>query len=219
MRAIEFTTPGFGDVHIGGLSPDTLGNVVATGYFWGTPYLHIGFDTLYDDTAHGATNLFVAELSAGGTAVWGVSANGNASIASNDIARDDSGALYICGTYAMQQSIVGGDTLALADTGNAFIAKLSAPWPTRFCMPAISAATLTAYPVPSGGEVWFRLAGTGFNSLTITDVSGKQVEQIYCNPYTTKQEFALPNHRLPPGTYIVTATRRNGNLTQKFQIM
>lgn len=101
-----------------GLVVDKDGNTYITGYFSDT--VHFGS---YELVCKGMSDVFVAKVDKDGNYLWAISAGGSRQDIPNDIAVDDTGNLYIIGSYALIANF-GTESLISSNFSNIFIAKI-----------------------------------------------------------------------------------------------
>lgn len=80
------------------LALDTTGSVYITGYFQGTADFNPGTG-VYNMTSHGDYDIFIAKLNSSGNFVWAKVIGGTGIDLGSSIAIDDSGYVYITGTF------------------------------------------------------------------------------------------------------------------------
>ncbi len=138
------TTPGRGEGRA--TAVDAAGNSYVTGYFRGTTTF--GATTLIST---GATDLFVAKLSATGTYLWAVAAGGRGDENGAGLAVDGDGYVVVTGLFDSPTATFGSLTLARAGNSDAFVARLT----------------------PAGAWQWaVRAGGTGDDRGTAVAVDG-----------------------------------------------
>ncbi|MCK9480975.1 MAG: SBBP repeat-containing protein [Bacteroidia bacterium] len=97
-----------------GLVVDKDGNTYITGYFSDT--VHFGS---YELVCKGMSDVFVAKVDKDGNYLWAISAGGSRQDIPNDIAVDDTGNLYIIGSYALIANF-GTESLISSNFSNIF---------------------------------------------------------------------------------------------------
>lgn len=106
---------------------DPSGNVLVTGYFFGT----VDFDPnagIVNLTSAGSGDIFVTKLDVDGNFVWAKNMGGTGFDNANTIALDASGNVYTTGSYNVSADFdpgAGTATLTSAGAGDMFISKLS----------------------------------------------------------------------------------------------
>jgi hypothetical protein len=192
-------------------------SVYVIGNFYGDPSLVYGIDTLTVDTANYGRNLFVAAYDTSGNLMRAASPTGSGSCSGTAIAIDDSGALYICGACSRATVDFGVISLSSGDSSNAYIAKIAPP-ATAAVKNVSNDGGLKVYPVPSSYIVNVNLAGIGYTSLNIYDLSGNAVLQEACNPAANNVTHELDLHALAAGVYILQAIQNGSKINRKIII-
>lgn len=103
---------------------DQSGNIYVTGSF-NSPTLTIGSTTL---TNSGGWDVFVAKYNPGGTPIWAVNADGaNADEFGNDITVDESGNVYVIGSFQYGDISFDGGSTTLTNSGGSdfFVVKFN----------------------------------------------------------------------------------------------
>jgi len=101
-----------------GVSTDSYGNVYYTGKFEGTA-IFPGGGIL---SSSGQSDVFVSKMSPGGTTLWYKKAGGTSNDEGNSIAVDNSGNVYVTGTYAGTATF-GTQNITTAGGSDIFLAK------------------------------------------------------------------------------------------------
>ncbi len=110
------------------ITVDPTGNVYTTGPFQGT----VDFDPnagTYDLTATGSRDVFIQKLDKDGNLVWAKSLEGSAASFAHQIALDDSGNLYLAGSFEGAVDFDPGNGMHMVTSNGAedvFILKLTA---------------------------------------------------------------------------------------------
>ncbi len=110
---------GSGDEIAKGIVSDASGNVYVTGSF-NSDSITFGSMTL---TNAGGADIFIVKYDGAGNALWAHAIGGSANDASNSIAIDDTGNVFITGYFVSPSIIFGSVTLTNADPVDVFIAK------------------------------------------------------------------------------------------------
>jgi len=107
-----------------GIALDSSGNCHITGSFMGS--IHLGSSTL---TSQGGHDIFITKLNANGDWLWANSAGGTSDDVGNGIAVDNSGNLYITGSF--NQTADFGQLTVTSDMGlpDVFVVKMNSNGP------------------------------------------------------------------------------------------
>jgi hypothetical protein len=130
---------------------------------------------------------------------------------------DDSGAIYICGTYSDAAINFGSISLPNGDSTNAFIAKLIPPFNTSVNKMSV-ANGIVAYPVPTHSALHIIMNGDGYSDLNISDITGKEIIRYTCNPIEINAALSVNTGNIPPGAYLVQALQNGHAVTKKIII-
>ncbi len=103
-----------------GITLNASGEVYVTGYFSGT--IVFGTFTL---TNSGGTDVFIVKYDAGGNVLWAAGAGDSNSEEGNNIACDNTGNVFITGSYQSGSLTFGTSTLTNNGVGDIFLAKYS----------------------------------------------------------------------------------------------
>ncbi len=105
-----------------GVAVDALGDVYVTGTTGSLGWTAGGFDTAYRG---GDSDAFVAKLDSAGAALWSSYLGGSGADSGYALAVDPSGYLYAAGDTESADWTRGGDDVAYAGSGDAFLVKIS----------------------------------------------------------------------------------------------
>jgi hypothetical protein len=103
------------------LTVDPLGNVIATGYYWSSPFI-LGTNTLANS---GSCDAFIVKYDTDGNLIWAKKAGGNGIDLGNGISTDPSGNIYLTGQYSSSSFSFGNHTLSNSGSSDVFSVKYS----------------------------------------------------------------------------------------------
>jgi hypothetical protein len=190
----------FGAENSNGIAADTAGNFYTTGLFR-TPAT---FDTI-NVTSISASDIFVTKFNATGSAEWvEQSGSGSGGLTSSSIHIDNSGNIFIAGSYEAS-TLIGYDSLVVQPgfTAGYYIAKIGAIDTTTTGVMAVPGKNFSIYPNPATNELWIGNADPG-DELWIIDMLGNTV-------YTSGVETNRINiSNLASGLYIVELRSASG---------
>jgi Secretion system C-terminal sorting domain len=192
--------------------------VDVTGNFFGSPQLVFGADTLYADTANGGGNLFLAVFDTSGNQLSANTPTGNGSCGSAAIAINDSGTLFLCGSFSGGPIVFETDSLPVSDSGQAFLVKLAPLTGTSVGNLHPVHADINVYPVPASGMLNVGLPGNGYSGLTIFDMAGRSVMRQAFNPNVDDGMATFDTHRLACGTYLLQVVQRGLKINREIAI-
>ena len=157
-----------------GVAVDGSGNVYVTGFFSGTTGFGGGGSVL---TSAGASDGFVAKLSANGAWLWAARAGGTNGDWSSGVAVDGSGNVVITGQFNSTTATFGATTLTNAgsNSSDAFVAKLNAAgtwlWASRAGAGGTGSDAGSSVAMDGSGNVYVTgdYSGTAtFGALTLS---------------------------------------------------
>jgi hypothetical protein len=164
-------------------------------------------DVVYGDTltSEGGSDIPVSSFDVNGTKRWTIQAGGPGDDYSYSMCLS-SGDLLVCGTH---EDTINFGNARLSGKG-AFISKLQLP--TGVINVGTKAKNISLYPNPNTGNFTIDLQSNTYQSLRITDITGKQVYQQSINPASQQQI----NLKLPDGVYFIRLTGKGEAVVQKF---
>ena len=177
---------------------DGSGSVVVTGFF-SSPTL-LGATTL---TSAGASDVFVAKLTASGTYQWAVRAGGSGADFSYGVALDGSSSVIVSGSFQSPTIAFGATTLTNPNPGTPaiFLARLSGT--TGLPESSSDQPQLTLTPNPARTTV--QLTGATGPTATLLDGLGRVVGTAAITPAGAA---TLDVRALPTGLYLLRAGGR-----------
>lgn len=132
---------------------DAAGNVVVTGYFFGSPDFDPGRGRLTLPNA-GGMDAFVVKVSSAGNLVWGRSFGGAGDDRAFDLASGAGGSVYVSGNFASGADFDPGPGTAVRNDGDgAFVVKLDAAGSFGWVAVAYSGSAAGLAVDPTNGRV------------------------------------------------------------------
>jgi hypothetical protein len=165
-------------------------------------YCVISGDTL---TSEGGSDMVVSNFDLNGTKRWTIQAGGHANDYSYNMCLS-SGDLLVCGAH---EDTINFGNAQLSGKG-VFVSKLQLP--TGVINIGTKAKSVSVYPNPNTGSFTIDSQSQAYQSLSIVDITGKQVYQQSINP-ARQQEINL---NLPDGVYFIRLTGKGEAVVQKF---
>ena len=197
----------FGTEFATAIAADSSGNFYTTGQFRNPAIFS-------PDTIAGtaALNIFIAKFDSTGSSAW-VKQSGSASSSLNATAihRDESGNLFITGSYE-QSTTFGNDSLLVSPGYGAgyYIAKLGIVNTTGIYRPDAENNNIQLYPNPASGRI--TITGmSGKSTVQVFDISGRKI-------YSAEAESRLTLNvsNLYPGIYLVEINTGGSVWRKKF---
>ena len=210
-----FSSPAYEAVRGTTLVTDNQNNLYVAGNFHGDSDLIYGADTLHNDTGNHGSNLLLAAYDGSGNLLWAKNPAGNGAYAAASVTTNNSGDLFMCGVYQYGAINFGATSLPVGDTTSAFIVKIAAP--SRTSVKELSSGNnlINAFPVPAANLLNVGLTGSGYTSLKIIDLAGRQVWARTCNPATDNLTVAIDISALPAGAFLLQAVKHGSEISRK----
>ena len=208
------STGGISDDFGNSVSNDASGNVFVSGYFR-SPTVAFGSTTLTNvNNAGNSQDIFIAKYDAAGNVLWAKSSGGTGDDNGRSIITNASGNVYITGQFQSPTITFGSTALTNADTtGNStdiFIANYSGT--ETGVEEMIGNKELDIYPNPAGSSITLSFPSYKNNIITITNLTGKQVDSFNLQNATFK---TIDVSQLAEGVYFVTLKSDEGVVTKK----
>lgn len=169
------TFGGLGDDCAYGVAIDPMNNVLITGYFSG----EVGFSA-FILTCNGARDIFALKLSPNGNVVWAARGGGSSTDTNSDIGRgidtDESGNVYICGTF---RDSFSWESMTLINNGNTdcFVLKLDNDGNIQWVNKASSSGADIAYNIRVKNDLYYVCGSFSTTILSIpplTSLTGSE---------------------------------------------
>ncbi|RFS17842.1 SBBP repeat-containing protein [Emticicia sp. C21] len=164
-----------------GIATDNSGNVFVTGYFHSSATFG---DTIV--TSSGGADIFLAKYTSTGTLIWITTAGGSGTDASNDVAVDSNGDVYITG-YIEATAHFNGSTLISSGSTDVFIAKYSSTGVFQWVNRGGSTLNDLAFSIAidSGNNVYITGYCKDLSSFSGTNVTSAGNADVFFAKYNT----------------------------------
>lgn len=155
------------------VSTDASGNVYVVGYFTSPTIAFDSFVLTKVNPSQGYPDVFIVKYNANGNVLWAKNAGGNMADDASSIATDNTGNIYVTGSFSSDTLIIGSDTLC-GNNKDVFIAKYDT----------------------AGNPIWAKgFFSSGYGPLIASDKYGNAyITGYFSTPTITIGAYTLTNH-------------------------